>query len=205
MDSIIDDYIQRARRNHQGCLLVISGPSGAGKGTLVKEVLPLLQDLTLSISMTTRSPRPGEEHGRNYFFVNRDEFEHMIEQDAFLEYAVYNGNYYGTPRQFVLEQLEAGRDVILEIDVQGAVQVRSKCDQRTVQVFILPPSQNELKTRLEQRRTETSEVIAQRLNRVAEEMAELPNYDYFIINDQLDRAREDLTAIIRAERLKIGT
>lgn len=203
MDSNIDDYIQRARQKYQGSLLVISGPSGVGKGTLVKEVLPLFQDLTLSVSMTTRSPRPGEVQGVNYFFVTREEFESLTREGAFLEYAVYNGNYYGTPRPFVLEQLRAGRDVILEIDVQGAAQIRSNWGERTIQVFILPPSRAELKKRLELRRTESPEIIAQRLAQVAKEVAELPAYDYYIVNDQLERARDDLAALIRAERLKI--
>lgn len=203
MDLNIDDYIARARQNYQGNLFVISGPSGVGKGTLVKEVLPLFQNLTLSVSMTTRSPRPGETHGVNYFFVSRDEFVSQSEKEAFLEFATYNGNHYGTPRAFVHEQLRAGRDVILEIDVQGAAQVRANWGERTILVFILPPSEAALQQRLELRRTESPEVIAQRLAQVAKEVAELPDYDYFVINDQLATATEDLAAIIRAERHKI--
>lgn len=203
MDLNIDDYIARARQNYQGNLFVISGPSGVGKGTLVKEVLPLFQNLTLSVSMTTRSPRPGEIHGVNYFFVSRDEFVSQSEKEAFLEFATYNGNHYGTPRTFVYEQLRAGRDVILEIDVQGAAQVRANWGERTILVFILPPSEAALQERLEQRRTESPEIIAQRLAQVAKEVAELPDYDYFVINDQLATATEDLAAIIRAERHKI--
>lgn len=203
MDLKIDDYIQRARQTPQGSLLVISGPSGVGKGTLVKEVLPLVQDLTLSVSMTTRSPRPGEVHGVNYFFVSEEEFLSLKAENAFLESAVYNGNHYGTPKAFVLEQLQAGRDVILEIDVQGAAQVRINCPYKTIQIFILPPSQAELRARLENRRTETAEIIDQRLARVAKEVAELPIYDYFVINDRLDQARDDLSSVIRAERLRV--
>ncbi|PKL76874.1 MAG: guanylate kinase [Candidatus Melainabacteria bacterium HGW-Melainabacteria-1] len=204
MDSIIDDYIQRARQKYQGSLLVISGPSGVGKGTLVKAVLPLFHNLTVSVSMTTRKPRPGEVHGHNYFFVSPEEFQTLVREGAFLEHAVYNGHAYGTPRAFVHEQMRAGHDVILEIDVQGASQVRANSQRRTVQIFILPPGQAELKQRLEMRQTESAEVIAQRLAQVAKEVAELPSYDYYIINDQLDRARDDLAAIIRAERLRIS-
>lgn len=200
---LIDQYIQRAKETHQGCLIVISGPSGAGKGTLVKEVMPLIEDLTLSVSMTTRTPRSGEEHGRNYFFVSQSEFDSLINEEAFLEHARYNGNSYGTPKTFVWEQLKMGKDVILEIDVQGAAQVWANCPSQTIRIFILPPSQGELRSRLEQRRTETEEIIQQRLAQVAKEVAELPEYDYYIINDELDRATRDLAAIIRAERLKI--
>lgn len=203
MDLNIDQYIERARQTYQGSLFVISGPSGVGKGTLVKQVLPRFNQLTLSISMTTRHPRQGETHGENYFFVQREEFLALSEKEAFLEHAVYNGNHYGTPRAFVHDQLQAGRDVILEIDVQGAAQVRANWQERTVLVFILPPSEAELKTRLESRRTESPEVIAQRLAQVAKEVAELPDYDYYIVNDRLEAATDDLAAIIQAERLKI--
>lgn len=203
MNSQIDDYIQHAKQTHKGCLFVISGPSGAGKGTLVKEVLPMFDNLSLSISMTTRLPRNNEEHGVNYFFVEREKFQNLIHEEAFLEYATYNGNYYGTPKGFVWQQLDVGQDIILEIDVQGAMQIKANCPSQTVQIFILPPSQADLKHRLEQRKTESAEVIQQRLDQVAKEMAQLPGYDYFIINDQLDRATHDLAAIIRAERLKI--
>lgn len=203
MDYKIDEYIERVRQKYQGSLFVISGPSGVGKGTLVKEVMPKFLNLTLSVSMTTRSPRPGEIHGENYFFTSRDEFLALTQEGAFLEYAVYNGNFYGTPRAFVLEQLRSGHDVILEIDVQGAAQIRANWSEQTVHVFILPPSEAALKSRLELRRTETPEIISQRLAQVAKEVAEIPVYDYYIVNDQLEPAVDDLAAIIRAEHLKI--
>lgn len=203
IDNHIDHHIRRVKQIEQGSLLVISGPSGVGKGTLVKQVLPQMENLTLSVSMTTRSPRPGEVHGENYFFVSEEEFLGLKAENAFLEAAVYNGNHYGTPKPFVLEQMQAGRDVILEIDVQGAAQVRTNFDYKTIQIFVLPPSHAELKARLENRQTETVEIIDQRLARVAKEIAELPIYDYYIINDSLDRACDDLKAIIRSERLRV--
>lgn len=204
MDLQIDQRIQQVRTKHQGCLIVISGPSGVGKGTLVKAVLPRFQDLTLSVSMTTRGPRVGEQQGVNYFFESSDAFQALIKESAFLEYAEYNGNFYGTPQPFVLEQLQMGRDVILEIDVQGAAQIRRNWPNRVVTVFILPPGEAELKTRLEQRRTESAVLIQQRLAKVAKEVEQLPYYDYFIVNDALETAVDDLAAIIRAERLKIN-
>lgn len=202
MNLDIDEQIRRVS-TRIGKLIVISGPSGAGKGTLVKAIFPRLKNLTLSVSMTTRTPRPGEKHAENYFFSTRTEFEALIAEAAFLEYATYNGNYYGTPRAFVLEQLRAGQDVILEIDVQGARQIRANWPEQVVQIFILPPSQQVLRERLEQRKTETPEVIDQRLQKFAGELAELEYYDYYVINDKLSEAVEDLVAVIRAEQLSI--
>lgn len=199
----IDGHIQSVRKKVSGKLIVISGPSGAGKGTLVKAAFPKVKHLTLSISMTTRKPRPGEEQGASYYFVSRHEFEALIAENAFLEYATYNNHYYGTPRAFVQEQMHSGKDVILEIDVQGAEQIRKNGANQTVLIFILPPSQQVLKKRLEDRKTETPEVISQRLEAFAGELTQLKHYDYYVINDDLSEAVQDLVSIIRAEQLSI--
>lgn len=199
----IDEQIAGLRQPRHGSLIVISGPSGVGKGTLVKQVMARCPDITLSVSMTTRAPRPGEEHGRNYFFVSPAEFASLVEEQAFLEYASYNHNSYGTPRAFVNQQLQAGLDVILEIDVQGAEQVRQNWQGDAVHLFVLPPSEAELRHRLEERRTETPEVIDQRLAQVTQEVAQLPYYDYYVINEQLEKAVEDVLAILQAQRLRV--
>lgn len=203
MNLNIDTYITRTLQQSTGKLWVISGPSGVGKGTLVKEVLSQLPQVALSVSMTTRAPRLGEEEGQNYFFRSREDFETMIEKEAFLEYAQYNSNYYGTPVRFVQEQLEQGLDVILEIEVQGGAQVRAKLPEQALGIFILPPSQAALETRLRNRKTESEAVIQQRLARVEEELTYFSDYDYCIINDDLTTATQDLKSIIQAERLKL--
>lgn len=205
MNFNIDEHVQRVTTRTRGRLIVISGPSGVGKGTLVKALMD--QDdpqLTLSISMTTRSPREGEVEGRNYFFTQKEDFEAQAERNAFLEYATYNNNHYGTPRDFVEKQIQTGRDVILEIDVQGAKQVRDVWDERVIQIFILPPDANTLRERLIARKTESADVIAQRLEKVEKEISQLPLYDYFVVNDSLDQAVRDLQAIIQAERHRIN-
>ena len=176
---------------HRGILIVVSGFSGAGKGTLMKELLKTYDNYALSVSMTTRKPRPGEEEGKSYFFVDKDTFEETI--------ASYCGNYYGTPREYVEACLDNGRDVILEIEIQGALKVKEKFPEALL-LFIMPPSAEELKRRLEGRGTESEEVICQRIARAAEEAEGIENYDYIIINDKLDDCVKEMHSIISASR-----
>ena len=183
----------------KGILIVVSGFSGSGKGTLMKELLTRSPDTyALSISSTTRSPREGEVDGREYFFVSKDEFEKMIAKGELIEYARYVENYYGTPRDYVEKKLEEGRDVILEIEIQGALNVK-KMFPDTLLLFVTPPSAEELKRRLVGRGTETMDVIESRMNRACEEAEGMENYDYLIINDSLDKCVEEMHDIIRGE------
>ena len=178
-----------------GSLYVISGPSGAGKGTLVNRVLENCPDIVLSISATTRAPREGEVDGVHYHFMSVDEFEDTIEKDGFIEWAQVHSNYYGTPLAPIEEHLAAGDTVILEIDVQGAFQVLEKLPQAKL-VFIVPPSIEELERRLRGRGTETEEVIAQRLANATGEMDASKEYDYVIVNDDLERATKELACVL---------
>ena len=184
---------------HRGILIVVSGFSGAGKGTLMKELLKTYDNYALSVSMTTRKPRPGEEEGKSYFFVDKDTFEETIAKDGLIEYASYCGNYYGTPREYVEACLDNGRDVILEIEIQGALKVKEKFPEALL-LFIMTPSAEELKRRLEGRGTESEEVICQRIARAAEEAEGIENYDYIIINDKLDDCVKEMHSIISASR-----
>ena len=186
----------------KGVLAVVSGFSGAGKGTIMKALLKEYDDYALSISVTTRSPRPGEEDGREYFFRTREEVEKMIAEDQLLEYAEYVGNYYGTPRFYVEDMLARGKNVILEIELQGAMQIKQK-NPEAVLVFITPPSFEELKNRLIGRGTETEEVINSRLARAAEEAEEMDKYDYIVVNDQVEGCVHCLHQIILSERCKV--
>ena len=176
---------------------MVSGFSGAGKGTLMKKLMEEYDNYALSISMTTRKPRPGEEDGREYFFVTKEQFEAKIGQDGLIEYASYCGNYYGTPRAYVEQQLEAGKDVILEIEIQGALKIKEKFPTALL-LFVMPPSAQELRKRLVGRRTETQEVIDQRMHRAVEESEGVEQYDYIVINDQLEECVKELHAIIGA-------
>ena len=184
---------------HRGILIVVSGFSGAGKGTLMKELLKTYDNYALSVSMTTRKPRPGEEEGKSYFFVDKDTFEEAIAKDGLIEYASFCGNYFGTPREYVEACLDNGRDVILEIEIQGALKVKEKFPEALL-LFIMPPSAEELKRRLEGRGTESEEVICQRIARAAEEAEGIENYDYIIINDKLDDCVKEMHSIISASR-----
>ena len=184
---------------HRGILIVVSGFSGAGKGTLMKELLKRYDNYALSVSMTTREPREGEVDGESYFFVDKETFERTIAEDGLIEYASYCGNYYGTPRAYVEKCLEAGRDVILEIEIQGALKVKEKFPE-TLLLFVMPPSAEELKRRLEGRGTESPEVIRQRLIRAREEAEGIENYEYLIINDDLDVCVRQMHDIIDAAR-----
>lgn len=181
--------------NKKGALLVVSGFSGAGKGTVMKELLSKYDSYALSISMTTRTPRVGEENGREYFFVDTATFEEKIKENKVIEYAKYCDNYYGTPREYVEDQLAKGKDVILEIEIQGALKVKEMFPD-TILVFIMPPNAAELKRRLVSRGTETPEVIEQRMNRAVEEARHMEKYDYIVINDDLDTCVEELHGIV---------
>ena len=189
--------------NRTGTLVVISGFSGAGKGTLMKKLLETHDNYALSISMTTRAPRAGEEHGKHYFFVPKEEFEQTIEKDGLLEYAQYCGNYYGTPKAYVEQCLNEGKDVILEIEIQGALKVKEMIPE-TVLVFVTPPSAKELRNRLTGRGTETEEVINKRLSRAVEEAEGVENYDYIVINDELEQCVEDIHGIVMASRCRVN-
>ncbi|MEE1071366.1 MAG: guanylate kinase [Cellulosilyticum sp.] len=185
---------------NKGLKIVLSGPSGSGKGTIVKELIKDEQFL-LSISATTRSPRQGEEEGVHYFFKTREEFEGMIAQNELLEYAEFCGNYYGTPKAFIENSVKNGKDVILEIEVEGAMQIK-KIYPDAVFIFVVPPSLTELENRLVGRNTEAREVIEQRLARAKEELALYTQYDYVVVNDRLVEAIDEIKCIVRAEKLK---
>ena len=183
----------------KGILIVVSGFSGAGKGTLMKELLKRYDNYALSVSMTTRAPREGEVDGESYFFVDKETCERTIAEDGLIEYASYCGNYYGTPREYVEKCLQDGRDVILEIEIQGALKVKEKFPE-TLLLFVMPPSAAELKRRLEGRGTESPEVIRERLVRASEEAEGIENYEYLIINDDLDECVREMNDIINAAR-----
>ena len=191
------------RESKKGLLIVISGPSGVGKGSIINVLLERRSNAKLSVSATTRSPRPGEIDGVHYFFIDEPTFKSMIERNEFLEYMhVFNTHYYGTPRSFVLEELEAGNDVILDIDVQGAMKVKASYPD-AVLVFIAPPSMSELKERLLGRGTETPEQVERRFNTAFEEMKQVGNYDYVVVNDILDIAINKVESIIGAEKSRM--
>jgi guanylate kinase len=185
-----------------GRLFVVSGPSGVGKDTVLERFLPTLDRVVLNISATTRAPRPGEAEGRPYFFRSVSEFREMVERDEFLEYARVNGNLYGTPRAWVDQQCRAGTDVILKIDVQGGLAVRTKV-RHAVLVFLMPPSVQELERRLRSRSTESEDEITTRLLDARSELQQIPNYDYALVNDNVDRAADLLRAIFLAERCRV--
>lgn len=181
--------------------MVLSGPSGVGKGTVCAALRKTGTELVYSVSATTRQPREGEVHGVNYFFKTREEFSAMIEADDLLEYAEYCGNYYGTPREFVEETLASGQDIILEIEVQGALKVRKKFPEG-VFIFLLPPSLDELQSRIVTRGTETEDVIRSRMSIAREELRLMEHYDYAIVNDQVEAACGRIQAILTAERCR---
>ncbi len=183
----------------KGILIVLSGFSGAGKGTLVKELLKRYDDYALSVSMTTRAPREGERDGVEYFFTDRKSFEDTIKNNGLIEYAPYCGNYYGTPKAYVEEQMAAGKNVILEIELQGALKIKEKFPESLL-IFVTPPSAGELKRRLTQRGTESSEAIAGRLARAAEESEGIEAYDYIVVNDSIDRCVEEIHMLVNASR-----
>lgn len=187
--------------NERGKLIVISGPSGAGKSTVVFKAIEGRSNVCFSTSVTTRKPRPNEVDGKEYFFVDLDRFKEMVENDELLEHAEYVANSYGTPRAYVEQKLNEGLDVILDIEVQGARQVNEKMPD-AVKIFIIPPSMTELRKRLENRGTDTARAIEARLMRARQEYAEADFYDYIIVNDNAEKAAEELSAIMTAERCR---
>ena len=187
--------------DYPGNLIVVAAPSGAGKSSLVKALLELDSHVHLSVSHTTRAPRGQEKHGRDYYFASQSEFDAMVQSNAFVEWAHVHGNRYGTSKKAIEERIAQGSDVILEIDFQGALQMK-QAFANAVLVFILPPSWEELRSRLERRGEDTPEVIAVRLKNAAEEMAQVSKFDFVIINELFERALFDLKAVVHAQRLK---
>ncbi|MEA4987827.1 MAG: guanylate kinase [Anaerovorax sp.] len=186
----------------KGLLFVVSGPSGAGKGTICKRLLDEI-DIDLSVSMTTRKPRPGEVDGVNYYFVSHEEFNKIKEKDGLLEYAYVYGNYYATPKKMVMDKLEQGRDVILEIDIQGALKIRETYP-KGIFVFILPPSMKELRKRITGRGSETEDAINMRLGETLKEVSYIDKYDYCVINDEIEEAVERVACIMKAEHSRVS-
>lgn len=188
--------------NHRGLLIVLSGPSGVGKGTVRKALFKMPeQEFVYSVSMTTRAPRPGEVDGVDYYFVSREEFERQIAAGNLLEYAEFVGNYYGTPKDKVEEQLNKGKEVVLEIEVNGANQVREKCKD-AVFIFLVPPTRRALYDRLKNRGTECEERILARIEKANKEFPLAHQYDYIVVNDEVNNAADRIMAIIRAEHAK---
>ena len=193
--------VPEGRAARRGILFVVSSPSGGGKGTLIRRVVGSVPELVYSVSWTTRQPRVGERHGVNYFFATAEEFERMRGAGGFLEWAVVHGNLYGTSREFVESEQAAGRDVVLEIDVQGAESVR-RAAREAVSVFILPPSFEVLRERLSGRRTETARDFSVRLRNARGEVARYTEFDYLVLNDEVERAAAQLASIVYAERAR---
>ncbi len=185
----------------KGLLFVISGPSGTGKGTICKELVKTM-DIVMSVSETTRAPRDGEIQGKNYFFVTKEAFQTKIQEDGFIEYAEVYGNYYGTPKEFILNKIESGQDVVLEIDFQGALQVKEKFPNG-IFIFILPPSMKELRQRIVKRGTESEKSFKERFNNALKEISYIDKYDYCVINDEVECAATKVKTIIEAEHYKV--
>lgn len=190
------------RKKQKGQLIVLSGPSGVGKSTVISELLSIRKDIHFSVSFTTRAPRAGEENGVSYNFVDRAEFERMIAAGELLEHAEYVGNYYGTSLKVIRDKLDQGVDVLLDIEVQGAAKVREKCPE-AVLIFIIPPSFEELSRRLHGRHTDGEDVIAGRLQKAREEYKEIKNYDYLVVNDKVPDAAQEIMAILLAEDCRV--
>ena len=186
----------------RGVLLVVSGPSGAGKGTICKALLEKHKEIYLSVSATTRSPRKGEVEGVNYYFTTKEEFVKRVEEGDFLEHAEVYGNYYGTPKSSVEKMLEQGKDVILEIDIQGALKVKENCEEG-IFIFILPPSMEELKQRIIKRGSETPESLMTRFKSAYKEINYISKYNYAVVNDEVDLAVKKLEALITAEKCRV--
>lgn len=189
------------KKKTKGQLIVLSGPSGVGKSTVISELLSERPDIHFSVSYTTRTPRVGEANGVNYNFIDRERFEGMIENGELLEYAQYVGNYYGTSLKVIQDHLDAGVDVLLDIEVQGAAKVRGKCPD-AVFIFIIPPSFEELSRRLHGRNTDGEDVITGRLQKAREEYKEIPGYDYLVVNDKVSSAAAEIIAILTATDCK---
>ena len=190
------------KSKEKGNLIVISGPSGSGKGTIIKELLSINKKLWLSISMTTRNIRPGDIPNESYYFLTREEFESRIKEDKFLEYAEYNGNYYGTPKDKIEDYLNKGIDVILEIEIQGALKIKEKVKD-AIFIFILPPSLKELKRRLIGRNTETIDKVISRFTTAYKEINEVTKYNYVVVNDEIHNSVEKVNSIIISEKCRV--
>ncbi len=201
MLALTGDFDQGELIMDKGILVVISGFSGAGKGTVIKKLLSESDDYCLSVSMTTRAPRPGEVDGKDYFFVTKEKFEQTIAENGLIEHAQFVGNYYGTPRAYVEQKINEGKNVILEIEIQGAMNIK-KIYPESVLLFITPPTGEELERRLKGRGTETEDVIAGRLSRASEESERIGEYDYIVINDDLDKCVADVMETIRSAKRK---
>lgn len=192
------------QKKKRGQLIVLSGPSGVGKSTVIAELFAQRSNIYFSVSYTTRQPRVGEQDGVNYNFVSREEFERMIADDELLEYAEYVDNYYGTSMKLIQEKLDAGIDVLLDIEVQGAAKVRARCPDALF-IFIIPPSFEELSRRLHRRNTDSEEVIAGRLAKARQEFREIPKYDYLVINDKVANAVHEIEAILTAAECRVSS
>ena len=190
------------KEKERGSLIVVSGPSGCGKGTVIQEFLKKHKDAWLSISCTSRKPRPGDEEGVTYYFLSKEEFEQKIDEGGFLEFALYNGNFYGTPKEHIEEKLSNGIDVILEIEVQGAIKVKEAVPE-AICIFIMPPTMKELKKRLVGRKTETKEMVLNRFKRAYQEINELAQYNYVVTNDEIKHAVEKMSAILVSEKCRV--
>ena len=192
------------QKKERGQLIVLSGPSGVGKSTVIAELFAQRSNIYFSVSYTTRQPRVGEQDGVNYNFVSREEFERMIADDELLDYAEYVDNYYGTSMKLIQEKLDAGIDVLLDIEVQGAAKVRARCPDALF-IFIIPPSFEELSRRLHRRNTDSEEVIAGRLAKARQEFREIPKYDYLVINDKVANAVHEIEAILTAAEGRVSS
>ena len=191
-----------SKLHRRGLMLVLSSPSGAGKSTIARALLEREDELFMSISMTTRPPRPGEKEGRDYFFITEDEYTQKVENGELLEHDRVFSNYYGTPRTLVEQHLMAGEDVLIDIDWQGTQQLRESARYDVISIFILPPSYDELEQRLMMRGQDSEEVIRKRMAKASDEMSHWPEYDYVIVNDVIEESIENLQSILKAERLR---
>jgi len=199
---MVKSSIQEMKLNRRGIMVVLSSPSGAGKTTLTKKVLNSSKNILMSVSATTRQPRPGEVDGKDYIFLSKSKFSEMIDNDEFLEYAKVFDNFYGTPRAPVEDALAKGFDIVFDIDWQGAQQLTQAAANDLVKIFILPPNMRELENRLRSRAQDSDDVIARRMSKSENEISHWAEYDYIIINEHITDAIEELTTIVNAERMK---